>query len=280
MHQKIGIIGFGNMGSAIAYQLKDDYQIFVFDNEKSKTKDIAIISVAEDIIKLINNVDIVILAVKPQDFDSLLGEIKDRIKDKLVISIAAGISTEHIEKILGPVRAVRVMPNMPAKIGEGVSCLSKGRFAALNDLDFSENLFDYLGETIIIEEKMMDPATAVSGSGPGYFFDLIQAKNINTNNFDQVKNFVHDFFVPSLAQAAQSVGFSAEEARFLAVATGNGCIGLLKKTSLFPSDLVKQISSKGGTTEAGILALHNGGSLDDAVKAALQRAKELSRSSI
>lgn len=276
MNQKIGIIGFGNMGSAIAYQLKDDYQIFVFEKEKSKTKNAALISVADDILKLINEVDIVILAVKPQDFDSLLSGIKGRVKDKLIISIAAGISTEHIEKILGQVRVVRVMPNMPAKIGEGVSCLSKGRFTALNDLDFTENIFDYLGETIVIEEKMMDSATAISGSGPGYFFDLIQAKNITINNFDQVRNFAHDFFVPELTRAAQSVGFSPEEARFLAAATGNGCIGLLKKTSLSPSDLVKQVSSKGGTTEAGLLVLHKGGSLEDAAKAALQRAKELS----
>jgi len=277
MNQKIGIIGFGNMGSAIAYQLKNDYQIFVFEKEKSKTKDIAGISVSEDLIKLIKEVDIVILAVKPQDFDSLLSGIKDKTKDKLIISIAAGIATGLIEEKLGIARVIRVMPNLAVKIGEGMSCLSKGRFATLDDLDFAENLFDYLGETMIIEETMINAATAISGSGPGYFFDLMQAKNIDTDNPGQVKSFAQEFFIPALTQAAQSIGFSLEEARLLAVATGNGCIGLLRKTSVYPADLIRQISSKGGTTEAGLEVLHQGGSLEDAVKRSLERAKELSK---
>lgn len=277
--KKIGIIGFGNMGRAIGEQLKSDHQILCFDKDSAKLKDINYAKCAESIKDLVNQAEIIILAVKPQDFDSVLIQIKGLvdIKDKLIISIAAGITTEHMEKTLGFARVIRAMPNIAARIGEGVICISKGRFATEEDFDFAENLFDYLGEARRVEEPMMDAATAVSGSGPGFCFALSQAQKIDTADIGEFRKFVTDSFIPSLMQAAEGVGFSQEEARFLASRTGNSCIGLVVKTKLSAEELKKQVASRGGTTEAGLEVLQKGGSLSEAVKAALRRAKELSR---
>lgn len=278
MKKNIGIIGFGNMGRAIAEQLKADYQIYCFDKDASKISGLLNMRAFSKVQELIKKVDVVLLAVKPQDFYALLNEIKPLIKDQLLISIAAGISTSFIEDIFGIVRVIRAMPNMPAKIGQGITCLSKGKFASEQDFDFSENLFVYLGETIRIEECLMNAATAISGSGPGYFYDLLESENIDINNANAVKEFARREFIPRLKQAAKAIGFKEEDADILAVSSGNGSVALLTKTKFSPAELKEQIASKGGTTEAALEVLHKGGSLEEAVKAALKRAEELSKS--
>lgn len=277
MKKIIGIIGFGNMGQAIAEQLKNDYLVYVFDKDTSKTKNLSDIKVCKDSIDLIKQAQVLILAVKPQDFDEVLSQIKNYAKNKLVISIAAGINTNYIEKRLGAVEVIRAMPNIAVKIGEGVTCLCKGQFASEEDLDFSENLFDYLGETKIVEENKMDAVTAVSGSGPGFCFDMAQRIKIDTNNLEGFRKFIKDKFEPSLKNAAKKVGFNDEEAEFLAISTGNSCIGLVKKTKISLEELKKQVASKGGTTEVGLEVLSRGGSLEEAVRAAKKRAEELSK---
>ncbi len=278
MKERIGIIGYGNMGGAIAMQIKNDYKIFVFDKDKDKLTGLSDdIGIANDFVDLLNKVDVVILAVKPQDFEVVLNGIKGYIKSKLIISIAAGITIRYIKSIIDFARVVRAMPNIAVKTGNGVTCLSKGEFVSEDELDFAENLFDYLGETLRIEEKMMNAATAVSGSGPGFCYDMCESMGIDANNIDKFKRFVREKFIPLLKSAAQSVGFSPEETEFLAVNTGNGCISLLVGTKLSVSELKKQVTSKGGTTEAGLEVLHRGGSLEDAVKAAKKRAEELSK---
>lgn len=274
MEKRIGIIGFGNMGSAIAERLKSDYQIVVFDKDGNKTKNLLDINVADNVINLVNKVDGLILAVKPQDFDTVLDEIKGYIKDRLIISIAAGITTEYIEKSLGIVRVIKAMPNINVKIGLGVTCLSKGRFASGQDLDFAENLFDYMGETLRIEEGLMNAATAISGSGPAYICDYIESKSLDPNNISAklAQVFLNDF-----QRAAVSVGFSPEEAQVLVNTTFSGTINFLKKTNISPQELKKQVTSKGGTTEAALEVLHRRGSLEEAAKAAKSRAEELSK---
>jgi len=273
--KNIGIIGFGNMGSAIAERIKYKYRVFVFDKDKSKTAVLKDIIVANSIGELCRMADTLILAVKPQDFDAVLGEIKScpHLADELFISIAAGINTSYIEKTLGAVRIVRVMPNMAIKIGQGISCLSRGKFATEEDFDFTEELFDYMGKTLRIEEEKMAAATAVSGSGPGFYFDIIESILADNKNPEEFKME----FIISLTKAAEESGFKHEEAVFLASGTGNACQLLLVKTKLPPSELKKQITSRGGTTLAGLDALHATGSLIEAVKAAKKRAEELSK---
>ncbi|MEW6009434.1 MAG: pyrroline-5-carboxylate reductase [Candidatus Omnitrophota bacterium] len=272
--KKIGIIGFGNMGSAIAERLKSNYDISVTDKDARKTSNIAGLRVVSNNITLIKIVDALILAVKPQDFDVCLNEIKKYIEDKLIISIAAGISCSHIERILGKERLIRVMPNLAAKIGKGMSCISKGNFASEVDLEFSKKIFNELGEILVIEENLMNAATAVSGSGPGFFYWLIKDKP-QKDWLDFAKNV----FTLALSKAAENIGFSQEQALILAKATGEGSLALLKTTHLSPKELCSQVASKGGTTQAGLGVLERGGSLIEAVKAALKRSQELSRSS-
>lgn len=270
---KVGIIGYGNMGQAIAERLKSKYSVLVFDKDKSKTGLLKEIEVTSDAKELVNKADVVILAVKPQDFNSLLGEIKNCTKGKLVISIAAGISTRHIEKILAGSRVIRAMPNIGLKIAKSVTCLSKGASAADEDLSFARELFDYLGVTKDIDEGLMNAATAISGSGPGYIFYFMEVHFIDPVSITaQMRNDI----VEHLKKAAQGVGFSPEEAESLAVDTSGSSIGLATITKIPLAELKKQVASKGGTTEAGLKILEKGGSWSDAAQAALRRAEELS----
>lgn len=273
MKKTIGIIGFGNMGSAIAGRIKDKYKLSAFDKDKNKIRDLSGIQIAQDLADLVSKVDSIILAIKPQDFDEVLNEIKDYTKDKLIISIAAGITTGYIEKILNRVKVVRTMPNLPAKIGMGMICLSKGKFAEIADLKFAEELFGTLGRTLTLGEEMMDAVTAVSGSGPGFFCDLISEKSLK-----EIKGYAERSFIPSLSITALNLGFSPAQARILSETTARGTIQYLIKENLTPDELKKRVASKGGTTEAGLEVLcHDIKNLGEAVRAAVKRAKELSR---
>lgn len=268
--RKIGIIGFGNMGSAIAERIKSKYEVCVFDKDLNKTKHLSGIEVAEDNRDLVNKVNTVILAVKPQDFDNLLTQIKDFIKEQLIISIAAGITTSYIEKYLGKVRVIRVMPNMPALIGKGVCGLYKGRFASNKDLKFAEELLSHIGISISFgKEKMLDAVTAISGSGPAYLCYYIKEKIIYP--------FKKNKFIQQLTEAAISIGLKRDIAERLSRQTTEGTLALLKKKNLSPEELIIRVASKGGTTEKALEVLLKGASLQEAVKAALKRARELAR---
>ncbi len=270
----IGIIGYGNMGSAIAQKLKANYKVAVFDKDRNKTVSLQGIVLADSIAGLIAQAEAIVLAVKPQDFDPVLKEIKNSGKRKLLISIAAGINTKYIERVIPNARVIRVMPNIGARIGYSVTCFSKGTFADENDLSFARELFYYLGVTKEIKEEMMDAATAISGSGPAYIFDFIEAGSINPFNFPE--HTKHDL-IKRLERAAEAVGFEREDAAFLAVNTFESSLNLLNKTKSSPAELKKQVVSKGGTTEAALEVLHKGGSWEEAAVAAKKRAGELSK---
>ncbi len=272
MDRIIGIIGYGNMGAVIGQRLKSDYQIWVFDKDKDKTQNILDINKADNILELLVKVNVLIFAVKPQDFDIVLVQIKKYIEGKLIISIAAGITTAYIEKKLGKVPVIKVMPNLPAKVGRGIMCLCKGRYSNKEDMDFTRRLFDYFGKTMLIEERLMNAATAISGSGPGFFYDLIKGRQK-----EYWQSFTEQEFIPALSASAQKLGFTLEQAQLLAESTAQGSIVLLKETGISPEVLCAQVTSKGGTTEAGLKALHNTNSLEEAAKAALIRAEELSK---
>ncbi len=276
MADKIGIIGFGNMGSVIAYQLSlnsAEYDVSVFEKDRIKVKELKGINFAQSTQDLISKVDSVLLAVKPQDLDSLLKDIKRFIDRKLIITIAAGISTSYIEKVLGEVRVIRAMPNIAAKIGESVTCLCAGKYAEAEDLEFAKEIFYYLGTVSIIEEEMMNAATAISGSGPGYIYYFLESNQFEYNNIPE--HAIHDM-MKRLEKAALTLGFDLKQASFLAANTVNSSVSLIKDTRLPPEELKAQVASKGGTTEAGLEVLKKGGSWEEAALAALKRAKELS----
>lgn len=275
MEKRIGIIGFGNMGSVIGERIKAKYEIYVFDKDKNKTQNLLGIEVAADNIDLVEKAEVVILAVKPQDFSIVLEEIKNYTMNKLIISIAAGISTDFISKYLPYSRIIRAMPNLLAKIGEGTTFLYKGQSATSGDLSFAEELFKNLGKIWIIEEKMMNFATAASGTAPALSCYFIETHSINYHSMSEEEK--RDL-IEYLEKGAKAVGFSQQDARVLAEDIADGVIHMLNKIEgLSPSKLREQVTSKGGTTAAALEVLHAGGSIEEAFQAAVKRAEELAK---
>ena len=275
IRKKIGIIGYGTMGSAIAQKLaslENEFIVCAFDKEKGKLANHPGINIAKDIKDLTGKSDTLILAVKPQDFDRLLKEIKNFVQNKLVISIAAGISTKHMEKVAGGIRVIRAMPSLGVKIGESVTSLSKGALATDEDLELALELFYSLGAARSIAEGMMNAATAISGSGPAYIFYFLENNALDPQN---IPEHTRHAMMKRLEKAAEELGFSTEDAAYLAANTINSSISLLHQTKLTAGELRKQVTSKGGTTEAALAVLAKGGSWVEAARAAEKRASEL-----
>lgn len=267
--ETVGIIGYGNMGAAIAQRIKEKYAVCIFDQDKNKTAALKNIAVADSVVELVKKSRVIILAIKPQDFDLLLTEIKAFVQGKLIISIAAGISTKYLKSQLQEgVSIVRVMPNMPAQIGQGISVLFKDRSLPVADFDIAWRLLSCLGSVLSVQdEQLMNAATAVSGSGPAFFCYYIKQKN------DAEKK--RDEFIKELTEAAVHLGFDKQEAKVLSEKTVSGIIAMLTEKNLSCEDIIKMVTSKGGTTQAGLEVLRRGGSIDEAVKSALKRADEL-----
>ncbi|MBU0547489.1 MAG: pyrroline-5-carboxylate reductase [Candidatus Omnitrophica bacterium] len=275
--KRLGIIGFGNMGSSIAFGARSLFEVSVFDKDKQKlvkqanNRGLKTEMLATD---LINSSDVIILAVKPQDFDILLNEIKPFIQGKLILSIAAGITTGYIEMILKEARVVRAMPNIAVKISAAETSLAKGKYAKEEDLNFAKELFGLLGKVWVVKEEMIDSATAISGSGPAYiFYDM----EINKLDSSKIKIERKNEYIQRLKQAALDVGFGPKMALDLAINTIASSIQLLVQTGSSPMELRKMITSAGGTTEAALEVLSRNGSWSEAALAAKKRAQELSR---
>jgi pyrroline-5-carboxylate reductase len=266
---RVGIIGFGSMGSAMAERMKrfryrfTPIKVLIFDKDAQKTAAAKDFDVAKDVKDLAQRVDAVILAVKPQDIGGVLAGIKGVKGYRLVISIAAGITTAYIEKALGDVKVVRAMPNLAARIGRGVTGLCAGGLADKGDLNFSKKLFRTLGRVLITEERMMNAVTAVSGSGPAYVCYFLE------------RGLERRKFASEFRSAAEKAGFDKKAASLLVDAAFSGTTAFLKRTRASPAGVIRQVASKGGTTEAALAVLRSGGSLEAAVLAAKKRAEEL-----
>ncbi len=258
--EKIGIIGAGNMGMAIALRLNNK-GVLISDIALSKVhlKKVKGISVArEGNVDLVKRSDTIVIAVKPQDIACVLNEISPFVKNKLIISIAAGVTTEYIENILGKARVIRVMPNMPAIVGKGISAITLGRSAQEKDIRMARRIFLSLGEVIEVSEDFMDAVTSISGSGPAYYFLLTDI----------------------LEKAAIKLGLKKALARQLAFSTFIGAAEVAKTSQLSMSGLVKKVASKGGTTEAALKVFKRKGLkriVREAVRAAAKRSGQLSK---
>jgi len=271
--KKVGIVGYGNMGSAIAEGIKGDYTVLVFDKDTGKTAPAKEMKTARSLEELLAGADIVVLAVKPQELGEVLERVKDGVGGKLVVSIAAGIPTSLFEERLGGgCRVVRAMPNLPAKVGKGMICFCAGKNAGEDDLGDAAGIFSFIGRVMRVDESLRDAGTAGAGSGPGYLYFLLeQARK------EEWISIASGRFTAELSSAAESVGFSPQDAAFLASVTAEGSMALLASSGVSPEVLRAQVTSRGGTTEAGINAMKSSGnSLKEAVKAALKRARELS----
>lgn len=202
---------------------------------------------------------VVLLAVKPQVIDAVVADIAPQVPSgAVIVSIAAGITSSRLESALpAGTPVVRVMPNTPAMVREGMSVVSAGSEATPEQVEQVREMFAALGRVIVLDERYQDAATAISGSGPAYVA----------------------LFVDALARAGVRHGLTRDVAQALAVQTLRGTAALLEETGQHPEQLVDAVSSPGGTTIAALDALEAGGfrsAISTAVAAAVARAKELS----
>ncbi len=272
LRKKIGIIGYGFMGAAIAEGLKDKYAVCVFDKDENKITALKNITFVNNIAEIVKRSEVIILAVKPQDFDTLLNEIKIFIQNELIISIAAGIPTGYIERILGAVKVVRCMPNIAVKIAEGETSICKGRYAKEGDMFFVKKIFTILGKVWELKEDLIDSVTAISGSGPAY---ILYDMEINQLDPSRIPITFERMWIKNLKDAAIEVGIDLKIAFDLATSTTASTVHLAKQTGNSPAQLRKMITYVGGTTEAALKVITNGGTWSEAAVAAKNRAEEL-----
>ncbi len=217
------------------------------------------IQVGADNTTLAREADIVVLAVKPQAMPALLQEVGHTLAGKLVVSIAAGVTTAWIrERIASPRGVVRAMPNTPALVRAGATALAYETDLAGRDVAAMQALFGAVGSVVSVEERLMDAVTGLSGSGPAYVFVAIEA----------------------LADGGVKMGLPRATAELLAAQTVLGAARMVLERGEHPARLKDQVASPGGTTIAGLYQLEAGGlrsCLMAAVEAATNRSQELGR---
>jgi pyrroline-5-carboxylate reductase len=259
---KIGFIGGGNMARAIIGGLKyndfDMTAITVLELDVQKCAELtADFKVrGSNNYDDIRNTDVIVLAVKPQQLKVVCQQLLSILGTQLIISIAAGIRSNDISRWLNNYQAiVRVMPNTPAQIQEGVSALYALASVNQQQRDQATTILMAVGKTVWLnDESKMDAVTAISGSGPAYVFYLIEA----------------------LQEAAISLGLKPEEAKMLTLQTFAGASLLATQSTTDIKTLRAQVTSKGGTTEQGILALENA-NLKNIIMLATRAAADKSR---
>lgn len=264
---RIGFIGVGNMGEALVRGilksgLVSSEQIIASDLDLTKLEKLhqdLNINISKDNKLLVSLSDIILIAVKPNNVGSVLSEISPILQfPKWCISIAAGISTTYIEGMLAEgVPVIRVMPNTPAMIGEGMSALCPGRYAKDEHIQRACDIFRSVGKVVVVHEKHMDTITALSGSGPAFIFLIIE----------------------SLADAGVKLGLSYPEAMLLSAQTVLGSAKMVLETGEHPAVLKNKVTSPAGTTAEGLYQLERNrlrATIIDAVVAASQRSKQLS----
>ncbi len=264
---KVLIIGAGNMGKTYArsfltsrFIAAKDLFILDKDREHASVPEIPAenIHIAAD--AFIKSADIIILAVKPQDFPSLAKQINPFIqKEQLLLSIMAGIKISTITKLTNAVKVVRCMPNLPAQIGMSMTVFTSSPEIDKKELFIIQNLINTTGKSVYVEdENMIDAATAISGSGPAYVY----------------------YFMEAMIQAGVKMGFTLSQAELLVNQTFMGAVHLHNQSELTCGEWIDKVASKGGTTEAAIKVFKENvvnEKIDSALSAAFKRARELGK---
>lgn len=265
---KVAIAGCGNMGMAFArsfiqYDLvkKENLLLVEKNNERCELLRTAREGVVVSTInEQITDYDLVILSVKPQDFPSIASELKSIIRhDQVVLSIMAGITISRIQNDLNHKLVVRAMPNTPAMLGMGITGFTAAEGISFAKLSKIENLINATGRSVYLEdESMLDAVTALSGSGPAYFY----------------------YIVKQMVEAGKQMGFDEGMARLFVKQTMLGSYHLINNAEKSLDELITAVASKGGTTEAALRTFEEGSLADDMINgilAAEKRAKELSK---
>ncbi len=281
---KIGFIGCGKMASAIikgvissGFLPAENLRGSEVNNEIAElAKQRLGIDVITDNKELVRCSDIIFIATKPNYAAAVLEEIKDELvfydnvenntnivkgdkKDKLIVSICAGVSTEKIENIIGRQRVVRVMPNTPAMVLEGMSGVCRGSFASEDDAQFVVELLSNIGKAIEVTEDQIDIVTAISGSGPAFFYKVIE----------------------DMASAGEKLGLDYEKSLLLAAQTAAGSAKMVFNRGEVPvQTLIDNVATKGGCTFVGITVMNEENSeklFYDVIEQTTKKASELGK---
>ena len=268
--KRVGFLGSGNMGEAlirgiVQAGLVPPGNIAASDVRGDRLAQMERqygIRTTSDNAELIRESDVVVLAVKPQIMTSVLRDVAPAVDlTKLVISLAAGVPTVTLRAHLPRAgRLIRVMPNTPALVLEGVTAIARSEGLHEGDLETAQELFGAVGRVVVLDEEAMDAVTGLSGSGPAYVAIVIE----------------------SLADGGVKMGLDRATAMILAAQTVLGSAKLILETGTHPGQLKDMVASPGGTTIAGIAALEEGGvrrTFIGAVERATQRSRELGRAS-
>jgi pyrroline-5-carboxylate reductase len=255
----IAFLGGGNMATALLggllrANLAPASAVRVADPAPDRRADLAArfgVDATPDNAAAASGARLVVLAVKPQQAAEALASA-NLAPDLLLLSICAGLPTARLESLV-PCRVVRAMPNLPALVGAGMTALSPGSRSTPADLDAAETLLSGAGQVARLPESQMDAVTGLSGSGPGYVFAFVEA----------------------LEAAALELGFPPATARQMALQTVRGAAELAAATGEDPAELRRRVSSKGGTTLAGLAAMQAAG-FPSAVRAAVFAARDRS----
>jgi pyrroline-5-carboxylate reductase len=259
IHYKIGFIGGGNMSTALITGLKnqsfDPQRIQVIDPDEAKRSFLSStlgVNVSTNLKDIVQN-DVIVFAVKPQQLKSVALELAPVLKQQLIISIAAGVRLSDLSRWLNHYpKIIRAMPNTPAQIQLGVTGLYAMPLVSKIENETATQILSAVGSTLWVEkETELDAVTAISGSGPAYVFYLIEA----------------------LQEAAKSLGLTEEQAKLLSIATFKGASQLAEVSSASIQTLREQVTSKGGTTEQGLLSLETS-KVKEAIILAAQQAEK------
>ncbi len=257
----IGVIGAGNMGGSIFRGLQKCFHqdlLFLADKKKSKLTNFEINNKTTNLTELLNNTQFVLIAIKPQDFIEFCAENKNLLKDKIILSIMAGVSVEKIKDLTGSEKIVRAMPNLGASVNQSLTGWLTSWQLSLIEENLVDQVLSSFGKHIRLEnEEQIDLITALSGSGIAYYFYLAE--------IFQTK--------------AKDLGFDADQAETIARETFFAGAKLAKQNpNISFTQWQEMVSSKGGTTEAALNLLRDKnfpGQIEQALTKSIERAKEL-----
>lgn len=257
----IGLIGCGAMGSAMARGFTkqggiEPNLVRVFDINAERAKELSLrlgVAAVENLADMVPYCRHILVAVKPQDIEGLLGLLKKLVTpDQLVTSIAAGVTTRMLQDGLSPgCKVVRLMPNTPCLVGEGAIAMSTGIEVTEDEQEEVIQLLRLLGLTIQVPEKLMDAVTGLSGTGPAYVF----------------------LFVETLIDAGVTVGLNRDVASKLVVQTVIGAARMLQENNIHPAELRNNVTSPAGTTCAALQVLEETGFRSSMIKAVIEASR-------
>ncbi|MCW3083385.1 MAG: Pyrroline-5-carboxylate reductase [Bacteroidetes bacterium] len=265
---KITIVGCGNMGLIYAraflkYNIVSKENLLLAEKSEARKQELLKLNIGQVCVvndARVSESDIVILAVKPQDFNELSIELKQVLKpENIIISIMAGMKLERIEEVLQQKNIIRAMPNSPAELGMGMTAFTSSKALTIEQIRKAENLLATTGRTVFFEnENLLDAVTALSGSGPAYFF----------------------YIVKQMIEAGKQMGFDEATSSMLVKQTMLGSFHLMNTASKSLDELITAVASKGGTTEAALTSFNAdevGKNLQKGIVKARDRASELSK---